>query len=984
MPPPKTDDVRPAKKRKLNPKPNSVARFLDTEAIQADEDESDDSDDWSDDGFIDDEPVHTHHRTSQLRLEDLLVDDVIDDSAVLEKIATHYEQRAATERHYAYAHRPRENAATSYTLEEQLAEVPRSLLLPTDLSPPMYTIRILPYWEYSLMRYMSTCPGIISSGMWGAGSGYIFVECEPVGGVGDTAVMVAHLRKWKRAHRFYNRDLLVPRLLPISQRTMLLERPGDPNLPHPFDVGNRWVRIASGPYKGDLAFEEEMDPDSIPEERDLPELGHYQNLWVVPRIALYASDYQKHPPRHLFDPDRFSLLLPHEKLQNRNNYIVVWLGKNRVFGGTKNFYGLERLQLDRRTFLTPSYARSGVYRVDQDLEDEGEVFVRPTCTRNAVPTEEELDLFRCCGANELNVPFHGHTCALQAGDLVVTPDGRAGTILDIHSDLVESEGRTIHVRSADLQADRQNWTVRLSELRLHILAVRRRIRVGDRVHQDTVEVYDTQSDSAEPLVFDLQLRHVAHDFRAGDVVRVLRGPRMGQRGLLLSHPGGGAVTIFPGNVENEHSQFMPYSRLQHRNVPLHSAPNAFKHFSEHDDLEISLNQALFPNKLAPGMNEHTTRPELTIQVDTNLICFEHWDHDDTQITRSRVNKPWDNRDLRSRELAKKMRDDEQWLLGMFVRVTGQHSLKGLSGEVKGYSWTSPRPSKGYPNYQTIQLTVGLDMRESTVQLPFASVVHRDSGLPLDEAHILMDYDKVRHFARPRTPDGGDKVLPDETWPGHKSLLPPVPVLPRWEDDEMYPTYVFGPAVIGEHDGTWFLGPNFVNKRIDVLVADLDTMKRIAGSNKTLQRQVKERQFSMAGAKGHLKILTKALEARDVPTGMTMFTSAEGKNCSLPLKALLPCRVYPNDTCISRVKSRVIIIGPDVGLSRDRIGQYAEVQPYKTQWPERVVRVKFPLELSITGAAQYERFEAEYHLSSLCLATNIQHGHLQPTNFNVVQ
>ncbi|KAJ7050462.1 hypothetical protein C8F01DRAFT_1092454 [Mycena amicta] len=964
------EPARPFKRRKLNHRVSarySAARFLDTEAVEADGPASDDDADSDDSFFIDDEPIHAHPLVSRqyspegdsdaednawkelaaeyerraacerglnsavgTRALTLMEDQSDANDNAWDYIAAGYERRAALERNTPLA-----SATVSVrpnTLEEKMAEISLVMRLPSLLSPPMYTIRILPYWEYRLMRHILSCPGVLSSGTWGVGSGVVFVETRRVGYSGETGLLAAHLREWKTAYRFYNRDLLVPRLCPVSERTRLLQPPGDPRFVHPYDIGNRWVRVSlPGIYYNDIAFVEETDPTD-----------HGQRLRVVPRLVISFGDNPFRPPQRLLEPDRFRAFYPEETLELRNQ-ILLWKEKKREFGTRNYFQGLELLQIDQPNFLTPAYAR------------------------NAFPTEEELNLFRGCSSPQLNVPFTGFTCALQDGDRVVDAHtaslyARTGVIYSIFPQdvqglskpvrfarvLPEYDGAVVlHLGSQEVEA---GWTVAVSELRLHILAIRRPIRVGDRirsvlgpdrpqlslrvseVRHDSVEVYDTNVTSEQPLAFELQLRHVVHDFREGDIVRVLRGNYMGQRCLLVSLLPGGYVTLYPGNVEDGLFRIVPYGHLEP--VTLHSAPNPYKKRTEDDDLELGLNTTLHSDTLA-RINEKSIRPEITIRLATNFICFENWDSDDTQLARSRDKKPWEEMDSTTRALFQKMRDNEQWLIGMFVRVTGMHDLKGRCGDIKGYSWTCPRPEKGRPDYGSIELAVGLELRTNTDRLPFHCVVERDSGLPLHEAHVLMEYGKIRHYERPHTPTGGDVVEPDETWPGQKSILPPMPVPLRWNEDEMSGEYD-APPDVGDGDGTWLLHASFVDKRIDVVVVDRVTMDTIKKSSQRMTRQVNDKQFKLVDAKGHLKILTQPLKASDTSSAMVGFISSEGKPCSMPLKALLPCRQHPDGTSISQLRGRVIVIGPDVFGSLARIGQYAEVLPGVTRWPDRVI------------------------------------------------
>ncbi|KAJ7048556.1 hypothetical protein C8F01DRAFT_1094732 [Mycena amicta] len=900
-----------------------------TPSIACSDDDDADSDD---DLFIDDEPIHAHPPLSRQYSTEPESDD---DDTAWRDLAAEYERRAALQRvddstwDDLGAERDRRAdlerdpslnpavAAGPLTLEEKMADISLVERLPSLLSPPMYTVRILPYWEYRLLRHLLSCPGVISSGTWGVGSGVVFVETRRVGDTGETGLLAAHLRNWKSAYRFYNRDLLVPRLCPLSERTRLLHPPGDSRFVHPYDLGNRWVRVSvPGLYHNDLAFVEEIDPS-----------GHGQRLRVVPRIVLAFTDDPVRPPQRLLDPARFRAFHPGETLDLRNQ-ILLWKQKDRQFGAHNYFHGLELLEIDDANFL------------------------HPISQRNVLPTEAELNLFRGCCSPQLNVPFTGFTCALQEGDRVVDAHtsslfARAGYIYSIFPREVDGRSKTVRFARVLPETDglvtldlgsqevASGWTVAISDLRLHILAIARPIRIGDRVRSvlgpahrrlslrvrevrhDTVEVYDTNRTSEETPAFNLQLRHVVHDFREGDVVRVLRGHHMGQRGLVVSLLPGGYVTLYPGKIEDEHFRLVPYSQLEP--AALYSAPNPSKKWTEDDDLELGFYTTLYADTLVPPVSEPFKRPDITIRLASNYICFENWDSDDTQLARSRHKKPWEEMDSTTRALSQKMQDNERWLIGMFVRITGMHDLKGRCGEIKGYSWTRPRPEKGRPDYGTIELAVGLELRTGTDRLPFHSVVEREFATTSVHTRPL------------------EATLSNPTRPGLDTSRNSLPCrYPRpWSDDEMYGEYN-APPDVGDADGTWLLHTRFVDKRIDVVVVDRLTMETIMKSSQRMTRQVNDKQLKFADAKGHLKILTQPLKKSETSSAMIGFISSEGK--------------------------------PYVFGSSARIGQYAEVVPGATRWPDRVLRVKFALERTAFDAV--ERPEMDYHLVSLCLAKNI--------------
>jgi hypothetical protein len=172
-----------------------------------------------------------------------------------------------------------------------------------------------------------------------------------------------------------------------------------------------------------------------------------------------------------------------------------------------------------------------------------------------------------------------------------------------------------------------------------------------------------------------------------------------------------------------------------------------------------------------------------------------------------------------------------------------------------------------------------------------------------------------------------------------------------------------------------LRAQFVDKRIDAQVVDKIDLLQLAQSSQRAGTLLKGKQLALAGRKGHIKLLSAPL-AKGQNTG---FTAKDGTTASFPLAALRPCREDTVGMPIAHISGcRVIIIGPDVFGSAASVGEYAEVLPGATQFPDVVVRVKF--EYRFNSFNELERREADYHLVCLCLATNIQYAHLPPTVF----
>ncbi|KAJ7821827.1 hypothetical protein B0H13DRAFT_2377061 [Mycena leptocephala] len=129
-------------------------------------------------------------------------------------------------------------------------------------------------------------------------------------------------------------------------------------------------------------------------------------------------------------------------------------------------------------------------------------------------------------------------------------------------------------------------------------------------------------------------------------------------------------------------------------------------------------------------------------------------------------------------------------------------------------------------------------------------------------------------------------------------------------------------------GGWLLQPEFVNKRIDVKVVDVKACLN------THLRKINTKTFAAEG-----KFAWSDVPPDDDPAGRHQAPSTDAVG-------------------------RVIIIGPDVYGSRQRVGQYAETIPASIQHGSPVVEVRFPLE---SGGRPPN---GTYHLECLCRSRNV--------------
>ncbi|KAJ7060646.1 hypothetical protein C8F01DRAFT_1231284 [Mycena amicta] len=965
----------------------TVADFFDTEAAETDGDASGDEADTDDLGFIDDdEPIHEfpHLRKLSIPFAPENDEDTLED---LEALAAEYEEAARAERQT----RQREVPAEDLTIDEKL-----KLPLPPSLAPidslPIFAICVPPRWEFSLLTFLvqhrvAEAAGILSAFSWGVRSGLVCVEVRrfdvddnPI--VRPASALIHALSQWPYAHRCYGatenilgQTLLQPREVPSTEKIRLLCPPGDHRFLDPFRIGHRWARISEqGLYKGDLAFVEEYSPKTTLDSDD------YNILHVVPCIAVDEKQARmKRPPqRLLLQFSDYNVLHQIDKVEFRNQ-IVVW--QDRIFGRLGNFDGLEQIQVKQWRYQTPTYEL------------------------NAIPTDEELELFRQSPSRALNVLFIGHACALQEGDRVVVAQEQHNPYWDAESGVIvrlathELGGQLRHiavllhsydgVTDLDAKSSELNdaWVVPVAQLRLHLLAFQRFLRFGDRVrivagayrnrsahvigvdagtvhlHLSTTTSRTTVSGSDESpaLNLELPLRLVATDFRCGDVVRVTRGPHKGKTGLVIDiHVGGSIsfyqvsrrlhirsqeITVTQTEVQHGKLALVPGAIRQDADEPLIRAPDP--KYPKVDDLELDWKDALGADRLVP-FRDDDSNPSPVVRIPTNSIVFERFDHSDVQLS-IQADDPWTVLERKQKARRQELKDSECWLIGMSVQVVGKHPLKGLRGIVLGYSWLTTRADPKYhkPDYSQLQLQINIDQR-----LAFPSIK------PLSWAILKnrLSYKLVLLLRRLRL-----------RLPQCRRLL-----------KTRVTRFMENPPVIDEITGGWLLEPSLVKKRIDVKVVDSDGFDELSRRFSWLAQYIRKPQRDLANHIGYLVPLERPLKENQIHKDF-IGVMCNNKRTVFPIPALTPCRTTPEGQSISDVQGRVIIIGPDVLGSRTHVGQYAEVLPQQTSWPGRVVVVRFAAERDRWGQATHEK--GTYHLVALCRAHNGAIGGLPATDFN---
>ncbi|KAJ7053125.1 hypothetical protein C8F01DRAFT_557744 [Mycena amicta] len=609
-------------------------------------------------------------------------------------------------------------------------------------------------------------------------------------------------------------------------------------------------------------------------------------------------------------------------------------------------------------------------------------------------------MFRRSLSRALNVPFSGYACALQEGDRVVVVqehpywDAKSGVIVRLKTHrpvdgtptrvaviLPSYDGITrLTAQSPELT---DAWVVPVNLLRLHLLAFERILRLGDRVrvvagayrhrraHVIGVEFGTVRLRLLPPpsnlnpiespaIDLELPMRLVAADFRCGDVVRVIRGPHKGKTGLVVDIHIGGWITLYQTEMHTGKLVLVPQGLRQREDDLLLRAPDPLE--PKIDDIELDLQEALTAERLVPFHDDDGT-PSPVLPIPTNFVAFERFDHSDVQV-QSESEDPWAALEVRRKQRRQEMKDSERWLQGMEVQVVGKHPLKGLRGIILGYRWLTTRPQRHLPaDYGQVELQINIDQHTTWNTVSFKSVVELSSHLPLDQAVIVKDTQDILSFQpRPATP------RPPPT---------PRPITPRPPHHPCYEVYG-EPPVIEDINGKWLLEPSFVRKRIDILVTDSEGFDFLVRRFSRLAERIRKPQRDVADQIGYLVPLEKPVTEPQIEKDL-IAVNINNKRIMLPIAALTPCRTTPGGQPISAVRGRVIIIGPDVVGSQARMGQYAEVIPGQSRWPDLVVMVKFLPERDRWG--QVIRVTEKYHIASLCRAHNVPIGPLQATNFD---
>ncbi|KAJ6485563.1 hypothetical protein C8R45DRAFT_276081 [Mycena sanguinolenta] len=620
----------------------------------------------------------------------------------------------------------------------------------------------------------------------------------------------------------------------------------------------------------------------------------------IPRVA-YPQE-PRPPPQALFDADKFKRLHEDVTLEERNGIHIL----NGMV-----------------------YLSSGLVECDW----KGDNWRATVATAHAMPTEAEWALFAAANdANLESTPVFGPTCALQAGDRVVVVSGEhkseTGRVLAVFDrEGAYKNGCKAVVRWAVIQTedggrmdDAADIMVPVSRVLRHVLSTPRPIEVGARVtivdgtrcrgQSGTLEGR-TEHGACEVRLADggrevvqVHLRDIQLELSIGDAVRIRRGPRAGTVGFVAGTLGRAETEFLPCDPGRSRRCL---AALQARTGCVQSSSNDATYRVPVADLE-PLDELAYA--AAPGARP--TRPNDV----SKEVKAEMW-----------TGKGYD---------------------GMEVQIVRRHGRKACFGTVVGYvEAVGPAPPYDSIEFKRdengklrrrwlktdggVKLRIQIEMGSEMVDATMDQVIHRFTGLPLWRHRLLEAIGGT---------GAGDEDKPVEQPRAPVAASPPPPTATV--------------DVVGDTTGEWLTRPQLVGKRVDVRVENVKASR--------YRKAVTKRALLREGREGFLVPLLKPIVMRDLRNGVWARLKPFSEHCPIPADALRPLRITSRGRSIADDKSRVIIIGPDVDGSLDRVGLYAETIPGGVG----PVKVRFPLEWQ---GGSLKTPVGWFDLSSMCRAEN---------------
>ncbi|KAJ7113864.1 hypothetical protein C8R44DRAFT_740748 [Mycena epipterygia] len=493
------------------------------------------------------------------------------------------------------------------------------------------------------------------------------------------------------------------------------------------------------------------------------------------------------------------------------------------------------------------------------------------------PTPTELANFNHADSSWLTqVHFIGMCSALTEGDRVVVVDGPdmcvTGFITMIRD--VPTFNNT-RVRYAKVQRDYDGVAVlkkedpgvfvQLTHLRRHVL------------------------DNPIPIgPFD-RVRVVSGTH--GDMVQVSRGEWEGRTGMITMVCPGGALEIYdsqaigstilcPDEIEDKIPTAMFKVRSADVTFALFSDSGVKQGFTTQSEVPA------IPNNMTPATeyNELTTLHDLLADLEAQ--------------DRMKIDQKM--------SMMKTGRRFE----GLHVIIAHKHSLKGMSPKrvarlEKGSTRKAWRGDMG--DIHGIIATVSKMDSNHTFEIDVKYLVHAYTRLPLNKAIVLPP--KALAPPLPPPPQRARTKTPDPESLDSSTL---------WASGPSAPT----PTLPGEDNGEWICIPSLTHKRVDVVVRGIEGLADHRATNFKNSPTLRK----LEGKKGYL--LIEEPPSVDMVDMKKLKVFAVGRNLTahnVPAKCIKPFRGL-DEMPLTKFRTRVVIIGPDITGDGTFKGLYGETQP----------------------------------------------------------
>ncbi|KAF8217955.1 hypothetical protein K438DRAFT_1747199 [Mycena galopus ATCC 62051] len=919
-PPPKRQRTKHlSRKERIRKKALS---FLDVDADDDDEDleknrdDGDDSEGEEDRDFVDDrEPISGPRLPSIFNNCKTLEQEALENEA----IAQYYVDKASSLK-------PARRGATPLCGDDddkhRLRAVPPT---PADvLDHPLYMFSVPPKTELSFIRHILMYPNIehaIQSAFTRAiGSGAVCVETT------DLKLLFQALKQYPRFVRNRTKPDKIDTL--DSWFHVIFTTP-------PIEHIGHWWRLArpiGTLSKGDLVFVQDgatalgiprihqVDTDQA--ERPKPGEKH------PPRtLGLPPSTTKPLPlPQRLFDPAQFRHQYPDRTLRTvkkpEHQQLFSW--HKLVFHSD----GLEHLSWNGDSrFFSPLEARPSETELKwftaANTSNNVLVYSKQKSASGIIPPPEVKRLWP-----DIRVrPYLGTTCALQEGDSVVVRrgeyEGRIGQIARIVDKKRTLRGtgkggtdEEVLVRYAAVQREaatpitrltienESTFIVLVTDLALQALALVQPLILDDRVKvvhgQEARGMSARILDIAQDGMVELQLE--AEDGMVQPVQEQRRHLHMRylQRDFRVSD----VVNVVRGPAEGSIG------------FVLGVTVGGFVEFipCDADRLKVAVDKTTKDGKIT----YHYLAQDVSFSVPTADLQFLHidkWYPAVPDAPPRRWSVEWEKAAERQPRL--EFLDRAVFLVGHNVK------FKGYYGNIVGYTQRNPNEEPEY--------LVQLEARPTQVAVKLQNMLDRDTKRPLLDDDL--EDEPPRAQSPPRVPE--DPIVEDAAWGTGGALIVPD---------------------IGEDTGVWLTRAEFVHKHIDVKILGVQKSKfpKLINSNGTRHE----------GRTGYLVPLSEPVMESTLRTkGIKIRVAPMSHAAAIPADALKPLRETPSNKSISEEKGRVIVIGPDVYGSLDRMGQYAETMPGESDHPE-VVQVRF-----VKSASDTVSPKGLYAVKCLCRALN---------------